>query len=55
MRYKKIPQKIDLSDDHKRQRIEIVKQWIFDGIQIKNLIFTDQKKFNLDGPDNFCT
>ena len=35
MRYKKIPQKIDLSDDHKRKRIEFVKQWIFDGFKLK--------------------
>jgi len=55
MRYKKIPQKIELNDDHKRKRIEIAKQWIFDGVQFKNVIFTDEKKFNLDGPDNFCT
>ena len=33
MQYIKVSQKIELNDDHKRKRIEIAKQWIFDGVQ----------------------
>jgi transposase len=55
LRYRKITQKIALTEKHKENRLKIIKRWIFEGISFKNVIFIDEKKFNLDGPDNYCS
>lgn len=52
-RYKNIPQKIFLTEDNKNKRIEQINKWIFEGIQWGNVIFTDEKLFNMDGPNNY--
>jgi hypothetical protein len=55
LRYLNISQNIYLSDSHKENRLKIIKKWIFEGVKFKEVIFTDEKKFNMDGPDNYCS
>ena len=38
---------------HKRERIKICKQWLKDRVNWNEVVFTDEKRFNLDEPDNW--
>ena len=55
MRYQKIPRKILLTKAHKERRVEFVKNWIRTNHDWSRTIFSDQKRFRLDGPDNWMT
>ena len=48
MIYQNIPRKILLTKVHKERRVGFVKKWI-------RTIFSDEKRFTLDGPDNWMT
>ena len=52
-RYKQVRQSVSLSETEKAKRIEVVKNWIFQGISFSKVIFTGEKRFCLDGPDNY--
>ena len=54
-RYRKIPTKIFLSKTHKEKRIEIITRWIFENHDWEKTIFTDEKRFTLDGSDDWRT
>ena len=53
--YKKIAKEIQLTPAHKARRIELCRQWISSSIDWKTVIFTDEKRFTLDGPDNWSS
>ena len=43
---------ITLSDSHKAKRYEICKKWLIAGEANRDIIFTDETRFSLDGPDH---
>ena len=45
-------QHIQLTKNDKMKRVSLCKSWLDQNIQCKNSVFTDEKAFSLDGPDN---
>ena len=53
--YKKVDAKLPLTKQHKNKRVELARKWIAENIINKNVVFTDEKRFKCDGPDNWCS
>lgn len=51
--YKPVKKEIILSDWHKEERIKICKKWLKEKVDFCKIIFSDECKFNSDGPDGW--
>lgn len=54
-RLRNIKRKIILSEKHKEQRVSIIRSWFNENVNFKNVIFSDECRFSLDGPDSFLS
>ena len=51
--YAEARSKIVLSKDHMKRRLELASEWLATGMDWSRVIFTDEKRFNSDGPDSW--
>jgi len=53
--FKNIRRKIKLTDEQKSFRMYTIGGWIKENIDFKRVVYSDEARFSLDGPDNFMT
>ena len=53
--YRRRCQRIQLSDNQKAKRVEIVRSWIIENVDFDKVVFSDECRFSLDGNDNFMS
>ena len=53
--YRNIAKKIRLNSVQESTTVNIIKEWFKERVCFKNVIFTDEARFSLDGPDKFIS
>lgn len=53
--YAEAKSKVVLSADHRKKRVAIARKWIQDSHPWNKTAFSDEKRFNLDGPDSWSS
>ena len=51
--FKRVKLKISLTKKEKQKRVEMIKSWISSNHKWEHTIFSDEKRFSLDGPDDW--
>ena len=54
-KYVKAANQIILSKKHKQERIDMISTWFSSNHPWENTVFSDEKRFTFDGPDNWMT
>ena len=55
IKFRNIPKTIKLNKDQQNKRVEIIKGWFKQRLNFQNVIFTDEARFSVDGPDRFMS